>query len=61
LGWRQDVGGDVQIGNKTYAYVKPEFIADLPEGKYTIDIHGMEYLPEMLTFTDRGCQTLNSE
>jgi hypothetical protein len=51
LGWREDVGGDVHIGNKTYAYVKPEFIVYLPEGKYTIEVfHGMEYLPEGLIF-----------
>jgi hypothetical protein len=55
LGWQQDVGGDVQIGNKTYAYVEPEFIADLPEGKYSIEVyHGMEYLPEKYTFMVDG-------
>ncbi|MGA1868912.1 MAG: CehA/McbA family metallohydrolase [bacterium] len=55
LGSAQDVGGDVHIGNKTYAYVKPEFIADLPEGKYSIEVfHGMEYLPERLTFSVDG-------
>jgi len=51
LGWRNDVGGDVHIANKTYAYVQPEFFVMLPKGKYTIEVfHGMEYLPETLTF-----------
>ncbi|MGA1864098.1 MAG: hypothetical protein ACMUHX_03455 [bacterium] len=55
LGSAQDVGGDVHIGNKTYAYVEPEFVADLPEGKYSIEVfHGMEYLPETLAFSVDG-------
>ncbi len=44
VGWRQDVGGDVRIAGKTYAYVEPTFTADLPLGEYTITIDkGMEY------------------
>ena len=55
LGWREDVGGDVHIANKTYAYVQPEFFAMLPNGTYTIEVfHGMEYLPETFTFEVDG-------
>jgi len=51
VGWREDVGGDVYIANKTYAYVQPEFFVMLPEDKFTIEVfRGMEYLPEPLTF-----------
>ncbi len=52
LGSAQDAGGDVQIANKNYAYVKPDFTIDLPDGKYSIEIfHGMEYRPIKQTFT----------
>jgi hypothetical protein len=45
-GWRQDVGGDVHIDGKTYAYVRPEFTARLPQGDFTIEVRkGTEYLP----------------
>ncbi len=55
LGSAQDVGGDVQINNKTYAYVEPDFMVELPEGKYSIEVfHGMEYLPETQTFIVNG-------
>jgi hypothetical protein len=46
VGWREDVGGDVKIAGKTYAYVEPTFTADLPLGEYTITVEkGMEYAP----------------
>jgi hypothetical protein len=55
LGSAQDVGGDVHIGNKTYAYVDPEFRADLPEGNYSVEVYrGMEYLPEKQIFSVKG-------
>ncbi len=55
IGWREDVGGDVLIGDKTWAYVEPEFIAELPTGTFTIDVmHGMEYLPANETFAVNG-------
>ncbi len=59
LGLGEDIGGgDTHIGEKTYAYVEPEFYAVLPKGKYTVDIfHGMEYLPENATFEVDGQNT----
>ena len=46
VGWRQDVGGDVKIADKTYAYVTPEFTAHLPPGTYTLEVRkGTEYRP----------------
>ena len=52
IGWRQDVGGDVQVAEKTFAYVKPQFVARLPEGKYTIEVSkGTEYFPARRDFT----------
>ena len=41
-----DVGGDVLIGNRIYAYVRPDFVADLAPGDYTIVAYkGMDYFP----------------
>jgi hypothetical protein len=49
------VGGDVQLGDQTYAYVKPEFTADLPPGKYQITAaKGMEYIPVSASFSIEG-------
>ncbi len=46
-GWREDVGGDVQIAGKTWAYVAPSFGVKLPVGRYTIDVaKGTEYRPK---------------
>jgi len=46
-----EVGGDVEVGGKVYAYVTPEFTADLAPGKYQIDAHkGMEYYPSSQSF-----------
>ena len=51
IGWRQDVGGDVQVDGETYAYVTPEFTAYLPIGRYEITVHrGMEYTPTTQAF-----------
>ncbi len=51
LGWREDVGGDVHLAGKTYAYVPPSFSADLPEGEFTITVaKGMEYETSALAF-----------
>lgn len=42
--FRSDVGGDVIIDGKTFAYVDSEFVSDLPVGEYVIDVaKGMEY------------------
>jgi hypothetical protein len=54
-GWRQDVGGDVLINGKTYAYVAPEFFADLPQGSYTIEVRkGTEFYPTIDQFEVTG-------
>lgn len=46
LGWREDVGGDVHIDGKTFAYVEPESVVPLPTGAYTLEIaRGIEYQP----------------
>lgn len=51
IGWREDVGGDVRVDGKTYAYVENGFVVDLPMGKYRIDAEkGMEYKPESSSF-----------
>jgi hypothetical protein len=50
-GWRQNVGGDVVIAGKTYAYVPSEFSAELPAGKFRIEARkGTEYLPASKSF-----------
>ena len=50
VGWRQDVGGDVTIGDKTFAYVAPRFVADLPAGDLVVEVHkGMEYEPTLVS------------
>ena len=51
-GWREDVGGDVQIDGKTWGYVNPSFNARLPEGKYSVEVaKGAEYLPTSMSFS----------
>ncbi len=46
IGWREDVGGDVLIDGKTYAYVGPDFTLRVPSGHYTIEgLRGIEYEP----------------
>jgi hypothetical protein len=50
-GWRQDVGGDVHVDGRTWAYVGPQFNARLPEGDYRIEVRkGTEYLPAAADF-----------
>ena len=50
-GWRQDVGGDVRVGGKTYAYVQPDFTLPVPNGSYAMEVfRGMEYAPETVRF-----------
>lgn len=51
-GWREDIGGDVIIGGKTFAYVQPDFIAGLPVGQYTVQIErGLECDPFEVSFS----------
>ena len=55
IGWRQDVGGDVQIAGETFAYVQPSFVVRLPPGDFTIEVRkGTEYLPATKSFTVTG-------
>ena len=55
LGLREDVGGDVVIAGKTYAYVEPDFNVSLPEGKYTMEVlRGIEYEPWTSEFEVRA-------
>ena len=52
IGWRDDVGGDVFIDGATYAYVRPEFVVDLPHGDFTVTVlKGTEYLPATAKLT----------
>ena len=51
-GWREDVGGDVLVEGKTFAYVNPGFVLQLPEGNYEMDVsRGPEYEPQHLAFS----------
>ena len=62
LGLREDVGGDVVIAGKTYAYVEPDFNVSLPEGKFTMEVlRGIEYEPWTAEFEVRAATitTLN--
>ncbi len=50
-GWREDVGGDVIVGEKIFAYVEPDFEAPLAPGRYSIEVvRGPEYEPETVDF-----------
>ena len=41
-GWREDVGGDMKVGERVFAYVDSPFIAELPAGRYEIEVnHGL--------------------
>ena len=52
IGWRADVGGDVLIDGRTYAYVDPNFVADLPMGDFEITVlKGSEYQPASARIT----------
>lgn len=49
--FNEDIGGDVIVAGETYAYVTPEFTADLLEGSYKIEVlKGMEYIPSCHSF-----------
>jgi hypothetical protein len=53
-GWREDVGGDVIIEGRIFAYVSPRFTLQLPEGRYEMEIQrGPEYEPEHRAFEVR--------
>ena len=50
-GWREDVGRDVSLAGRTYAYVEPGFELPLPEGRYTLEVvRGMQYVPRSVEF-----------
>ena len=50
-GWREDVGGDVKVDEKTYAYVGPDFTLPLPVGSYVMEVvRGIEYEPRTIHF-----------
>ena len=50
-GWREHVGGDVLVEDKTFAYVEPDFEVPLVEGSYSIEVgRGIQYEPEILDF-----------
>ena len=50
-GWREDVGGDVLVEEKTFAYVEPDFEVSLAQGTYSIEVgRGIQYEPEILDF-----------
>ena len=58
IGWREDVGGDVLIAGKTYAYVAPGFTVRVPSGHYTIEgLRGIEYEPVVSGFDVTSSQT----
>ena len=51
IGWRQDVGRDVLIDGRVYAYVEPDFVLPVPLGRYEIEVwRGIEYEPETMEF-----------
>ena len=55
IGFRQDVGGDVLVEGKTFAYVKPDFTVDLAIGNYRLEVEkGMEYNPSQAEFRVTG-------
>jgi hypothetical protein len=42
--WREDVGGDVVVDGRTFAYVPGDLTLDLPAGSYEIEVaSGLEY------------------
>lgn len=52
VGWREDVGGDVVIDGKSFAYVTPNFTAAVPDGNFTMEIkRGLEYIPKTVNFS----------
>ncbi len=60
--WREEVGGDVVVGGRSFAYVRPDFILPLPAGRYEMEIvRGMEYEPKQVSFevSPSSASTLN--
>lgn len=58
--WNLDIGGDVRLGQRTYAYVDGEFEGWLPHGRVIVEAaHGFDYVPlrEELTISP-GQRTL---
>ena len=54
-GWREDVGGDVVVEDKTYDYVPADFILPLRDGDYRLEVlRGLEYEPYQSKFTVQG-------
>ena len=50
-GWREDVGGDVVVAGKTWAYVPGATRLRLPAGRYSIEVtRGLEYTPQLQRF-----------
>ncbi|GAA1781606.1 CehA/McbA family metallohydrolase [Actinomadura chokoriensis] len=44
--WNLDIGGDVRLGQRTYAYVDGEFEGWLPHGRVIVEAaHGFDYVP----------------
>jgi hypothetical protein len=59
-GWREDIGGDVVVAGKTFAYVEPDFIAPLPVGEYVMEVRrGLEYEPVDVRFEVRSGKKLS--
>lgn len=51
VGWREDVGGDVLLRGKTWAYVPGEFDVDLEAGSYEVEAaRGPEYKVAKVSF-----------
>ena len=51
VGWREHIGGDVRVEDRTYAYVESEFILPVPEGSYELEVvRGLEYEPQIIRF-----------
>lgn len=50
-GWREDIGGDVIVDGKTFAYVHPDTVLPLPAGSYVMEVaRGPEYVPQKIEF-----------
>ncbi|NVI87821.1 CehA/McbA family metallohydrolase [Actinomadura sp. BRA 177] len=58
--WNLDIGGDVRLGQRTYAYVDGEFEGWLPHGQVIVEAaHGFDYVPLREELTIRpGQRTL---
>jgi hypothetical protein len=49
--WREEVGGDLVVGGRPFAYVRPDFVLPLAAGRYEMEVaRGMEYEPRHVTF-----------